>query len=45
MIANGMSSAEILDAYSHLDRDDIQEVLLFAAEAVRERALPVGGKD
>lgn len=41
MLADGMSAAEILDAYPDLDRDDIQEALIFAAEAVRERALPL----
>ena len=41
MVADGMSSTEILDAYPDLGRGDIQEALLFAAEAVRERALPL----
>jgi uncharacterized protein (DUF433 family) len=41
MVADGMRSSEILDAYPDLDRTDIQEALLFAAEAVRERALPL----
>lgn len=41
MLADGLSAAEILDAYPDLDRDDIQEALIFAAEAVRERALPL----
>lgn len=41
MLADGMSAAEILDAYPDLDRDDIQEALIFAGEAVRERALPL----
>lgn len=41
MLADGMSTAEILDAYPDLDRDDVQEALIFAAEAVRERALPL----
>lgn len=41
MLADGMSAAEILDAYPDLDRDDVQEALVFAAEAVRERALPL----
>ncbi len=36
-----MSAADILDAYPDLDRDDIQEALVFAAEAVRERVLPL----
>ena len=45
MVADGMSSAEILDAYPDLDRNDIQEALLFAAEAVRERALPLANPE
>jgi uncharacterized protein (DUF433 family) len=45
MVADGMSTAEILDAYPDLDRDDIQEALLFAAEAVRERALPLANPE
>jgi uncharacterized protein (DUF433 family) len=40
MVADGMSAAEIFDAYPDLDGDDIKEALLFAAEAVRERQLP-----
>ena len=45
MVADGMSTAEILEAYPDLDRDDIQEALLFAAEAVRERALPLANPE
>ncbi len=41
MVADGMSTAEILDAYPDLDGDDVKEALIFAAEAVRERALPL----
>ena len=41
MVANRMSDDEILDAYPDLESDDIKEALLFAAEAVRERQLPV----
>lgn len=41
MVANRMSDDEILDAYPDLEADDIKEALLFAAEAVRERQLPV----
>lgn len=40
MIADGMSEADILDAYPDLSTDDIHEALQFAAEAVRERVLP-----
>jgi len=41
MIADGMSEAEILAAYPDLERDDIGEALRYAAEAVRERELPL----
>jgi uncharacterized protein (DUF433 family) len=43
MVADGMNEAEILAAYPDLDRDDITEALRFAAEAVRERELPLAG--
>lgn len=41
MIAEGMSEVEILNAYPDLVREDIREALRFAAEAVRERELPI----
>lgn len=41
MIADGMSEAEILSAYPDLEEDDIHEALRYAAEALRERALPL----
>jgi len=41
MIAEGMSEAEILRAYPDLERDDLREALQYAAEAVRERELPL----
>ena len=41
MIADGMSAAEILAAYPDLEQDDIPEALRYAAEAVRERELPL----
>ena len=41
MLADGMSEAEILTAYPDLKRDDLTEALRFAAEAVRERELPL----
>jgi uncharacterized protein (DUF433 family) len=41
MIADGMSNAEILHAYPDLVEEDLQEALGFAAEAVRERELPL----
>lgn len=41
MVAEGMDTAEILRAYPDLEADDIREALRFAAEAVRERELPL----
>lgn len=41
MIADGMTEAEILEAYPDLEREDIGEALRYAAEAVRERELPL----
>lgn len=41
MVAEGLGQAEILRAYPDLEREDIQEALRFAAEAVRERELPL----
>ncbi|HEY66134.1 MAG TPA: DUF433 domain-containing protein [Caldilineae bacterium] len=41
MIADGMTEEEILAAYPDLEREDIREALQYAAEAVRERTLPL----
>lgn len=41
MVAAGMSTGEILGAFPDLDREDITEALRYAAEAVRERELPL----
>jgi uncharacterized protein (DUF433 family) len=41
MVAEGMSAAEIVNAYPDLDTEDVREALLYAAEAVRERELPL----
>jgi len=41
MVADGMTSDEILTAYPDLEPDDIREALRFAAEAVREREIPL----
>ena len=41
MIADGMNPEEILRLYPDLEREDITEALRFAAEAVRERELPL----
>ena len=41
MVADGMSEDEILAAYPDLEPEDIAEALRYAAEAVRERELPL----
>lgn len=41
MVADGMGQAEILAAYPDLEAEDIREALRYAAETVRERALPL----
>jgi uncharacterized protein (DUF433 family) len=41
MVADGMLESEILKAYPDLEREDIYEALRYAAEAVRERELPL----
>lgn len=43
MVADEMTHQEILDAYPDLEADDIREALQYAAEAVRERELPLAG--
>jgi uncharacterized protein (DUF433 family) len=41
MISDGMTEEEILYAYPDLELEDIREALRYAAEAVRERELPL----
>ena len=41
LVAEGITEAEILEAYPDLTVDDIHEALQYAAEAVRERTLPL----
>ncbi len=41
MVAEGMSEAEVLQTYPDLQTEDIREALRYAAEAVRERELPL----
>lgn len=43
MVADGMSETEILAAYADLQREDLAAALRYAAEAVRERELPLVG--
>ena len=41
MVADGMSEIEILDAYPDIEKEDIKEALYFAADAVKERQIPL----
>lgn len=41
MVADAMTADEILAAYPDLEREDIAEALRYAADALRERALPL----
>lgn len=43
MVGDGMTDAQILEAFPDLQAEDIREALRFAAAAVRERELPVSG--
>lgn len=41
MVADGMTTAEILKAFPDLVEEDVRGALRYAAEAVRERELPL----
>ena len=41
MVANGITETDILKAYPDLEPEDIREALLYAAEAVKERQIPL----
>lgn len=41
MVADGMTAAEIVDDLPDLTLDDVAEALRYAAEAMRERQLPL----
>jgi uncharacterized protein (DUF433 family) len=41
MVADGMSESEIVNAYPDLEAEDVREAMHYAAEAVRERELPL----
>jgi len=41
LIAEGQTTQDILVLHPDLDPDDVREALLFAAEAVGERVLPL----
>jgi uncharacterized protein (DUF433 family) len=45
MIADGMSESEIVTAHPELEGEDVREAIQYAAEAVRERALPLAGAE
>ena len=40
-VAEGQTTEEILTLYPDLEAEDVREALLYAADAVRERALPL----
>jgi len=44
MVAEGMTEKKILKAYPDLEPEDIHEALCYAAEAVRERELPLAAE-
>lgn len=44
MVSEAMTEAEILKAYPDLEAEDIREALHYAAEAVRERELPLASR-
>lgn len=41
MVADGLTEKEILAAFPDLQAEDIREALRYAADAVRERELPL----
>jgi len=41
LVAEGETREDILTLYPDLEAEDVREALLFAAEAVRERTLPL----
>ena len=41
MVAQGMTETEILAAHPDLAAEDVREALEYAAEAVREREIPL----
>lgn len=41
MVAEGMTTEEILRSFPDLEPEDIREALQYAADAVRERELPL----
>ena len=45
LVAEGETTQDILELYPDLEAEDVREALLFAAEAVRERVLPLTASD
>ena len=41
LVAQGLSRQEIIELYPDLVTDDVTEALRYAAEAVREREIPL----
>ncbi|MCR9247929.1 MAG: DUF433 domain-containing protein [bacterium] len=41
MLADGMSTEQILEAFPDLVAEDVQEALRYASDAVREREIPL----
>jgi uncharacterized protein (DUF433 family) len=41
MVADGMATSEIVQELPDLEPEDVEEALRYAAEAVRERELPL----
>jgi uncharacterized protein (DUF433 family) len=41
MVADGMDEHEIIAAYPDVEVEDVREAIRYAAEAVRERELPL----
>jgi len=41
MVADGMTTDEILEAYPDLEKEDIHESLYFAADALKEKQIPL----
>ena len=41
MVADGMAPADIIEALPDLQPEDIEQALLYAAESVREREIPI----
>jgi uncharacterized protein (DUF433 family) len=45
MVANGLSTAEILDLHPDLEAEDVRAALLYAAEVLQERVLPLASSE